>query len=217
MRFKDRRDAGRRLAAALDKYRDQSGIVFPLPRGGVTLGVEVARALQMPLDLIVPRKIGHPMNPEYAICALAEDGKLLCNEAEAARVDADWLQQQVDREHGEAVRRRAHYMGGQAPLDATGTTAILVDDGIATGLTMEAAIHDARQRGASTIVVAIPVVPHDTFEHLKTEVDDVVALDAPLHYRGAVGAYYDDFQQVTDTEVVAMLEQLRRDRQTSRH
>ncbi|MFC6673133.1 phosphoribosyltransferase [Marinobacterium aestuariivivens] len=208
MMFKDRRDAGRQLAKALKKYRGEAGIVFPLPRGGVTLGVEVAQALQMPLDLIVPRKIGHPMNPEYAICALAENGELVCNRAEADRVDQQWLQQQVAAEHREAVRRREHYMQGRPPLELAGKTAILVDDGIATGLTMEAAIRDARQRGAATIVVAIPVVPQDTFQRLKSEVDVVVALDAPLHYRGAVGAYYENFAQVSDDEVIEMLEQL---------
>lgn len=217
MRFQDRRDAGRQLAAALETYRNQPAIIFPLPRGGVTLGVEVARALQLPLDLLVPRKIGHPMNPEYAICALAEDGELLCNEAEAAQVDPKWLQQQVAREHKEAQRRRAHYMPGQAPLDVNGVTAILVDDGIATGLTMEAAIHDARQRHAARIVVAIPVVPPDTYRHLKTEVDEVIALEVPNIYRGAVGAYYDDFEQVTDAEVIAMLESLKQERRASRH
>ncbi|GGO76992.1 phosphoribosyltransferase [Marinobacterium nitratireducens] len=217
MRFHDRRDAGIQLATALERYRDHPGIVFPLPRGGVTLGVEVARALQMPLDLIVPRKIGHPANPEYAICAVAECGELLCNEAERARVDPDWLRQQVEREQHEARRRRAHYMDGREPLNASGATAILVDDGIATGLTMEAAIRDARQRNAATIVVAIPVVPPDTYRRLKTEVDDVVALEVPEVYRGAVGAYYDDFEQVTDAEVIVMLEDLRREQLAARH
>jgi predicted phosphoribosyltransferase len=209
MMFKDRQDAGRQLARALEKYRGRDAVVFPLPRGGVALGVEVARALSLPLDLIVPRKIGHPMNPEYAICALAEDGELICNSAEANLVDPQWLREQVDSERREAVRRREHYRRGRPPQALNGRIAILVDDGIATGLTMQAAIHDSRHRGAASIVVAIPVVPRDTFESLKAEVDDVVALDAPLLYRGAVGAYYEDFSQVTDAEVLALLDTLR--------
>jgi predicted phosphoribosyltransferase len=208
MMFKDRQDAGRQLARALDRYQGRDAVVFPLPRGGVTLGVEIARALSLPLDLIVPRKIGHPMNPEYAICALAEDGELICNPAQASLVDPQWLREQVDSEHREAVRRREHYMRGRPPLALDGRIALLVDDGIATGLTMQAAIHDSRHRGAASIVVAIPVVPRDTFESLQADVDDVVALDAPLFYRGAVGAYYEDFHQVTDAEVLALLDTL---------
>lgn len=209
MMFKNREDAGRQLAAALSHYRGRPGIVFPLPRGGVVLGVEVARALSMPLDLIVPRKIGHPGNPEYAICALAEDGTLLCNQYEVDQVDDDWLRDTVAREHEEAVRRRTRYMQGQAPLDLTGKIAILVDDGIATGLTMEAAIHDARQRHAASIVVAIPVVPKDTCRKLRADVDDVVALDVPEFYLGAVGAYFEDFAQVSDAEVIQLLNRFR--------
>ncbi len=211
MIFKNREDAGRQLVAALSHYRGRPGIVFPLPRGGVVLGVEVARALSMPLDLIIPRKIGHPANPEYAICALAEDGTLLCNPDEAEQVDTKWLHDTVAREHQEAVRRREHYMQGQAPLDAAGKIAILVDDGIATGLTMQAAIHDIRQRQAASIVIAIPVVPADTCDRLQADVDEVIALDTPARYRGAVGAYFEDFTQVTDAEVIELLNRFRHD------
>jgi predicted phosphoribosyltransferase len=133
MLFKNREDAGRQLAAALSHYRGRPAIVFPLPRGGVVLGVEVARALSIPLDLIVPRKIGHPGNPEYAICALPEDGTLFCDPNDVEQVDADWLRESVAREHQEALRRRTRYMQGQAPRNAAGKIAILVDDGIATG------------------------------------------------------------------------------------
>jgi predicted phosphoribosyltransferase len=180
--------------------------VYALPRGGVPLGVEVAKALHMPLDLIIPRKIGHPSNPEYAICAVGESGALVCNEAEVSRVDQEWFQQQVQAEREEARRRRAHYLKHRASVPLKGKTAIIVDDGIATGFTMEAAIQDARQQRPGRVVVAVPVVPRYTMDRLRNEVDEVVTLDIPEVYLGAVGAYYDDFAQVSDEEVIDMLQ-----------
>jgi len=205
MRFKDRTEAGSKLAHALVEYCDKDGIVYPLPRGGVTLGVEVANELHMPIDLIIPRKIGHPYNREYAICAVAESGELACNQQEVAQVDQEWFKQQVQQEREESRRRRDRYLSGRAPYDCTGKIAIIVDDGIATGLTMLAAIRDAKSRHAEHIVVAVPVVPADTAERLRHEVDDVVALDIPEFYMGAVGAYYDYFPQVTDDQVIELL------------
>lgn len=209
MRFTDRSEAGQRLAAVLDKYKGQDGVVYALPRGGVVLGVEVAAALAMPLDLIIPRKIGHPWNPEYAICAVAEEGDLVCNDREVAQVDPDWLHRQVARERQEARRRREHYLGCREPLPVAGKIAILVDDGIATGLTMQAAIRDVRRRQPGQVVVAVPVVPKDTAGALGREVDAVAAVEVAEHYRGAVGAYYVDFPQLADAEVVELLGRVR--------
>jgi len=206
MQFKNRTQAGKELAQALSKYNNKDGIVYALPRGGVPLGVEVAKALHMPLDLIIPRKIGHPSNPEYAICAVGESGALVCNEAEVSRVDQEWFQQQVQAEREEARRRRTHYLKHRSSVPLKGKTAIIVDDGIATGFTMEAAIQDARQQRPGRVVVAVPVVPRDTMDRLRNEVDEVVALDIPEVYLGAVGAYYDDFTQVSDEEVIEMLQ-----------
>lgn len=205
MRFRDRTDAGKQLARALGKFKGRDGIVYPLPRGGIVLGVEIATALHMPLDLIIPRKIGHPYNPEYAICAVTEDGETVCNEEELARIDQAWFRAQVENARKEARRRRELYLGDRKPLDAKGKTVIIVDDGIATGLTMRAALNDARQRQPAHIVIAIPVSPADTAEKLRRDVDEVVALDIPDFYLGAVGAYYDDFAQVTDEEVIELL------------
>ncbi len=205
MRFRDRTDAGQKLAKLLDKHKNRPGIVYPLPRGGVALGVEIARALGMPLDLIIPRKIGHPYNPEYAICAVTEHGPPVCNEAEVTRVDPVWFKQCVEAERREAQRRREHYLAGRAPLPAAGKIAILVDDGIATGLTMRAAIQDARRRKPARIVVAVPVAPKETAELLAREVDEVAALEVADFYLGAVGAYYDYFPQLSDDEVIALL------------
>lgn len=208
MRFHDRIDAGKQLAAAVEKkYRGADAVVYPLPRGGIPLGIEVARALSVPLDLVIPRKIGHPYNPEYAICAVAECGETVCNERERERVDQTWFEQRVNEERSESKRRRELYLAGRKPIPLEGKTAILVDDGIATGLTMRAAIRDMRARKASRVVVAIPVVPQDTAERLVTEVDDVVALSIDAYYLGAVGAYYDDFNQVSDSEVLEMMQQ----------
>jgi putative phosphoribosyl transferase len=208
MHFKDRVDAGRQLAQALSHYRNRQGIIYPLPRGGIVLGIEIARDLHMPLDLIIPRKIGHPYNPEYAICAVTEHGEPICNEHELARVDHAWFEEEVRNERQEARRRRELYLGDKKPLDVKDKTAILVDDGIATGLTMRAAIQDVKQRKPAHIVVAVPVSPTDTAEQLKQEVDEVIALDIPEFYLGAVGAYYDDFAQVTDAEVIELLQSL---------
>ncbi len=206
MRFRNRTHAGKKLAQALSKYNNEDGIVYALPRGGVPLGVEVAKALHMPLDLIIPRKIGHPSNSEYAICAVCESGALVCNEMEVSQVDEQWFQRQVQIEQDEARRRRCNYLRHRESLPLKGKMAIIVDDGIATGLTMEAAILDAKQLQPDRVVVAVPVVPQDTLDRLRSEVDDFVTLDTPEMYLGSVGAYYDDFAQVSDEEVVSMLQ-----------
>ncbi|MEW6331799.1 MAG: phosphoribosyltransferase family protein [Pseudomonadota bacterium] len=208
MHFRDRADAGRQLAQALKKFQKQDGVVYALPRGGVVLGVEVARALDMPLDLLIPRKIGHPLQPEYAIGAVVENGELVSNRQEVARVDPEWFRQEVEAERQEARRRRELYLGGRASPPVQGKTAIIVDDGIATGLTMEVAIRDARRRQPVHLVVAVPVAPPETVERLAREVDEFVVLDTSPYYLGAVGAYYDRFLQVTDEEVIALMRSL---------
>jgi len=211
VRFRDRADAGQRLAQVLTKYhQSRNGIVFALPRGGVTLGVEVARGLGLPLDLVIPRKIGHPMQPEYAIAAVAEFGPLATNAAEVERVDPAWFKAAVEHERQEARRRRQLYLGGRPMPDLRDKIAIIVDDGIATGLTMFAAIRDIRQAGAARIVVAVPAAPAETLERLRREVDEVVVLTGDEYYLGAVGSYYDHFPQVSDDEVIAMLKSLAR-------
>lgn len=203
--FKNRTEAGRVLAERLVGYRSRPGVVYPLARGGVVLGVEIAQALALPLDLIIPRKIGHPSNPEYAIGAVTETGEVVMNEDAIEHVDRPWLERQVVAERAEARRRHELYLRDRPAVSVAGATAILVDDGIATGLTMLAAIRDVRARRPARIVVAIPVTPEDTAERLAREVDELVALDIPEFYLGAVSAYYDDFPQVSDEEVIALL------------
>lgn len=209
MRFKDRTDAGVKLARLLaEKYARADGIVYALPRGGVVLGVEVARHLGMPLDLVIARKIGHPYNPEYAIAAVTERGAPVVNTDEITRLPSDWFKMQLKLQRQEATRRHEVYLDGRVPLSCRGKTAIVVDDGIATGLTMEAAIRYLKQRHPARIVVAIPVAPADTAAKFRGEVDDLVALDLPEYYLGGVGAYYDYFPQVSDEEVIALLRRL---------
>jgi predicted phosphoribosyltransferase len=199
------------------KYQNQDGVVYALPRGGVVLGAEVARALGMPLDLLIPRKVGHPLQPEYAICAVVENGEMVCNQREVARVDPEWFRREVKAERDEAARRRVLYLGGREPVPAAGKTAIIVDDGIATGLTMEVSIRDARRRGPARLVVAVPVAPPETAERMSREVDEFIVLDPSPYYLGAVGAYYDYFSQVTDDEVIALLRSVTADKRVKEH
>jgi len=205
MIFKDRKDAGIKLAKALEKYMGEDVIIFALPRGGVPLGFEIAKKLAAPLDLIITKKIGHPMNAEYAICALAEEGSPVCNTAEVNNVDPGWLEEETKRVRREIKRRREKYLGEITTHSVAGKTAIIVDDGIATGLTMIAAIEEIKSRKPKRLVVAIPVTPYDTAQKLKAIADDLVSLDIDEHYLGAVGAYYEDFSQVEDSEVISLL------------
>jgi predicted phosphoribosyltransferase len=202
--FLDRVDAGRKLARALAKYKGEPIVVYALPRGGVVLGVEVARALEAPLDLLVVRKIGHPYQPEYAIGAVAEDGYVVTNPKEVARLDTRWLERATAAEVEEAQRRRRLFLRGRAPIEIKDKIAIIVDDGLATGLTMSAAIHEIRGREPQKVVVAVPVAAAETVDKLKRDVDDLVVLDIPEWF-GAVGAFYQRFDQVSDEEVVALM------------
>jgi predicted phosphoribosyltransferase len=205
MVFQNRKEAGIKLAEALSKFKDDDVIVFALPRGGVVLGVEIAEKLDAPLDLVITKKIGHPFNSEYAMGAVAESGEPLYNAAELRRVDASWRRSEEERMRAELKRRRRDYFGDREQEDLAGKVAIIVDDGIATGLTMMAAIKYLRGQGAERIVVAIPVTPYDTAQRLREQADDLVSLQIDRYYRGAVGAYYKDFRQVSDEEVIALL------------
>ena len=208
IQFKDRQDAGRQLARALREYSDGDSVIYALPRGGVVLGSEIANTLHIPLDLVITRKIGHPSNPEYAICAVSEDGELVCNEVEKAFVNKDWLKNAVAKEVKEAARRREVYLRGIKHIPATNITAIVVDDGIATGLTIKAALQSLRKEKPKKLMVAIPVAPHDTLNELRGSADEVVVLEDAKDYLGAVGAYYAYFPQVTDEEVIKLLTRL---------
>ncbi len=211
MQFIDRVEAGRQLAKKLAKYRGRA-VVYALPRGGVVVAAEVARELEAPLDLILVRKIGHPAWAEYAICAVAEGGEPVCNPAERANTSEAWFQATLREARHENQRRRWEYFpkGYKAP-EVKNKVAILVDDGIATGLTMEAAVAAIKKRQPKKIVVAVPVAPSDSVEELKALADEVIVLDDPANFRGAVGAHYQNFPQIEDQEVIEALEEVRDD------
>ena len=186
-------------------YKGQSIVVYALPRGGVVLGVEVARALEAPLDLIVVRKIGHPFQPEYAIGAVSEDGYVVTNPDEMGTLDEHWFDRAAEAELKEARRRRTLFLQGRHSVAVRNKIAIIVDDGLATGMSMLAAIHEIRRRDPKKIIVAVPVAAAETANKLRLLVDDLVVLHIPA-WLDAVGAYYEDFAQVSDDEVVALMQ-----------
>lgn len=207
MLFKNRNDAGRQLCLLLQKYKDQEAVVFALPRGGVIVAAEIADYLNAPLDLILAHKIGHPHYAEYAIAAISEHGHLIANPAERQAVGELWLQQEVDRQLQEIKRKRQMYLQGRKEIPIKGKIAIIVDDGIATGLTMKAGILELKERQAKKIVAVVPVCPRETAHEISSMVDDLVAVEIPDYHKflGAVGAYFADFDQVEDREVIEIL------------
>lgn len=206
MRFRDREEAGKKLAEALARLKGKDAIVYALPRGGVVVAAEIAKKLEAPLDIVITRKIGYPFNPEFAIGAVAESGEAIWNEEETAAISRNWLESEVKKERTEAARRRELYLKGKEPVSAKGKIAVLVDDGVATGLTMILAVRELKKHNPAKIIVAVPVAPRDFIELLKKEGGtELVALSIPENYLGAVGAYYENFWQVEDDEVIALL------------
>ena len=219
MRFTDRTQAGKLLAELLKKYKDKDVVVYALPRGGVVTALEISKYLHAPLDLIITRKIGNPQNLEYAIAATAENGHIVGSKEEIASVDKTWFAGEVKKQRLEAKRRREMYLADREAIPAHGKIAILVDDGIATGLTMQAGIKELKHKHPQKIVVAVPVIPKTTAALLRREIDAVVALDIPSDatFLGSVGAYYQDFSQAEDEEVIAMLKKYEQERYIRSH
>ena len=203
--FRDRNDAGRQLAEKLAKYRGQNAAVLALPRGGVVTGHEIAQALGLPLDIAVVRKIGHPLSPEYAIGAVDDSGAIILNDAETESVSQAWLADEIEREKKEAERRVKAYRGGRKPIPISGKTALIVDDGIATGLSMRLVVRSLRAQNPARIVVAVPVASAEAVRGLRKEADEVITLEPPEEFLGAVGAHYIEFEQVEDAEVIRLL------------
>ena len=213
MRFSDRDEAGQALAERLRTlHLPEPIVVLALPRGGVPVGAVVARALGAMLDLVLVRKIGVPWQPELAVAAVVEGEppEIIIDEEvrRSAGVDAEYIGSQAERELIEIARRRHLYLQGRAPADVDGRTVIVVDDGIATGTTMRAALKALRKRHPARLVLAVPVAPADTLRALRGEVDQVVCLAQPLPFH-AVGEHYVDFHQVGDGEVIAALDAAR--------
>ena len=207
--FPDREEAARALAARLaDARLPPPVVVLALPRGGVPIAAVLARRLGAALDLLLVRKIGAPWQPELAVAAVVDGGapELVVDEVMAARTGADarYIEAEMQREWQEILRRRALYLQGRAAVPVQGATVVLVDDGIATGTTVRAALKALRRRGAARLVLAVPVAPHDTLTSLRNEFDDVICLAEPMPFR-AIGMHYVDFHQVSDAEVIAAL------------
>ena len=211
--FEDRRDAGRKLAHALSRYGDGRAVVFALPRGGVPVAYEVAGALNAPLDVLVARKLGAPGQPEFGIGAVGPGGVRVLNQDAVARlgISIAYLDRITARETAEVERRLRHFRKDRPETPVAGRTAIVVDDGLATGVTARAAVEALRLRRPDQLVLAAPVCAAQTAEKLRPEVDDLVCLKCPLDL-GAIGFWYTNFDQTPDQEVVELLEQHRRER-----
>ncbi len=205
-RFHDRREAGRLLADQLRGMRIDDPVVMALPRGGVPVGFEVARALGVPLDIMLVRKLGAPVQPELGIGALGEDGTVIVDSETVAALGltSEDLDVVIEREAKELERRRRHYRRDMEAVDVAGRTVLLVDDGLATGVTAAAAVRVLRARGADRVILAVPVCPAGAAERLGDQVGELVALRQPQHF-GGVGSWYEDFSQTPDREVVELL------------
>lgn len=206
MIFQDRREAGQQLAAALVAYRDRRPFVLAIPRGGVVVGYEVARALGAPLDIVVPRKLRAPYNPELAVGAVAHDGSVYLDSPLVSHLDVTeaYLREEKARQLDEIQRRMQIYRSSRPPPALEGTAAIVVDDGIATGSTMIAALRATRAARPEHLVASIPVAPAEGVAMLRREADDVVCLHTPPMFY-AVGQFYIDFGQTDDAEVIELL------------
>jgi putative phosphoribosyl transferase len=207
MLFRDRVEAGRRLGQALVSLAPERAVVLGLPRGGVPVAYEVARALGAPLDVIVVRKLGVPWQPELAMGAIGEGGVRVVNDEvqRAADVGDEELAAVERRERAELEGRVRRFRGDRPRVDLRGRTAVIIDDGVATGSTASAACRIARAQGANRVVLAVPVAPQDALEAMRREADEVVCLETPEPFF-AIGEWYEDFSATSDDEVTALLE-----------
>ena len=208
MKYMDRRAAGRQLAGKLAHLKEKQPVVLALPRGGVAVGVEIAEALDAPLDIVLVRKIGVPWQPELALGAVTDgaapetfiDRDLVTG----LDIPEDYVKTEAEQQLQEIERRRNSYCAGRPPVDLAGCTAILVDDGIATGATMRVALRAVRRRGPARLVLAVPVAPAETLAAFSEEADEIICLQ-PQMALGAIGFYYRDFHQMSDAEVTDLL------------
>jgi putative phosphoribosyl transferase len=205
--FRNRRDAGRKLAPVLHAYAERDAVVLALPRGGVPVGFEVSLALHIPLDVLIVRKLGVPGQEELAMGAMASGGIRVLDDQVMRLLCLSNLQieQVTQHEHQELLRREHLYRGDRKGLSVEHKVVIIVDDGLATGSTMRAAVLTVRQRQPSKVIVAVPVAPIETCNELKLEADEVICLMTPPVFSG-VGKWYEDFSQTSDEEVQALLD-----------
>ncbi|MBI3981125.1 phosphoribosyltransferase [Candidatus Microgenomates bacterium] len=202
--FQDRTDAGKKLAATLKSYENSKAIVLALPRGGVVVGYEVSKELNLPLDVLVVRKIGAPFNSEYAIGALSEKDTLVMGVHSGVEYSRDEVKEIIDQEKTEMKRRIRVYRAGRSLPKVGNKTVILVDDGLATGLTAQAAIASIRKLKAKQVVFAAPVCARDCLSTILPKIDNINCLLTPDYFT-SIGSYYKDFSQVSDKEVIELL------------
>lgn len=213
--FRDRLEAGERLAAALEGYRGRKdAVVLAVPRGGLPVGAVVAESLELPLDVMLTKKIGHPENPEVAVGAVALTGEVIGPLAHEYGVTESYLREQIRRLRAELKRRHALYAAGAEPVPVAGKTVLLVDDGAATGMTLKVAAGALKNAGAARVVIAVPVAPPDALDVLRDRADEVVCLETPEDFR-AVGQFYCDFSEVDDEQAAGLLRCYCRERSIS--
>lgn len=205
--FKDRAEAGEKLAKKLTKYRRaEDTLIYALPRGGVVIGAVVAKKLHLPLQLLLVKKIGHPDMPEYAVCAVTQTSEPVCNETILSFLDQAWLQSEIRKKRLEMRRSREIYRINSEEVYAFRKTVIVVDDGMATGLTMKAAVLALKNHQAKKIIVAVPVASGEAAKEIKGLMDEIVVLELPEQFTGSVGAHFENFPQVSDEEVVNLFQ-----------
>jgi putative phosphoribosyl transferase len=205
--FNDRRDAGVQLSSRLEEYKGQTGVlVLALPRGGVATGYEIAHYLKVPLDIVIVRKIGFPGQPELAIGAVSETGRVVLNESIISTygVSKDYIEREISQQKKEISRRAELYRKGKRLRSLEGKSIILVDDGVATGATMKAAITTLKEERLKKLIVALPVAPAGMADEIEQMADTFICIETPFDFM-AVGAYYHDFTQVSDEEVIDLL------------
>ncbi|MTI79548.1 MAG: phosphoribosyltransferase [Firmicutes bacterium] len=209
--FIDRKDAGIKLSLKLEKFRNDDSIILAIPRGGIVTAYQTIKEYKFKWDLIIPRKIGSPQNKEVAIGAVTSDGIYLLNEEYVAtlNISQEYIENEAFEQVDEIKRRLKKYKGNEKFPEVKDKTVIIIDDGIATGFTILAAIKSVKEHGAKKIVLAVPVAPRDTISHLEAFVDEVICLLIPDQFY-AVGSYYENFEQTTDEEVINMANELQK-------
>lgn len=204
MRFKDRKDAAMKLIPYLEKYKNEPGVILAVPRGGVPIAYYIAKKYNMPLELLMTKKIGHPSNPEFAIGAVSLEGYIV---DEGLNIPKSFIDENVLKIRKNLEERYTYFMGNKKPVDLENKVVIIIDDGIATGNTILSSIKMLRKRKPKKIVVAVPVAPLQTVLKIKKVVDDFICPYIPENFIG-VGLHYDDFSQVNDNEVIRLLREV---------
>lgn len=207
MVFRDRQDAGKKLGLEIkSKYHRIDCVVYGIPRGGVVVALEVAKVLNAPLDVILSQKIGHPLQPEYAVAVVTEHGYISEDKKEVESLDSSWFEEQIQQKKKEIHMRKQLYLSHRDRPPVQNKIALLVDDGIATGRTMEACILEVKEKNPKKIIIASPVAPDDVVSKLRKKVDDVIVLENAEKFLGGISAYYENFDQVSDEDVINLLQ-----------